>query len=191
MTLFKFGFVGERFLSFFSQNNSMHKKLVEAALFMTNKPLALRELSKIAGVKSLNYIREIIEELRAEYEGRAIEIIEFPDGWIMQVKDEFLDKVRHLTPYSDLSEGHKRALAIIAYKEPIKQSELIKIQGNKAYDYIKFLERKGLVKSEKEGRTKILMLTSEFERYFGESKHVIREKLRKHVSEEESGAGDD
>jgi len=161
----------------------MHKKLIEAALFMTNRPLKIKELSKIIDVNSLGYVREVIEELKNEYQERGIEIIEFPDGWMMHVRQEFLNKVKHLTPYSDLAEGHKRALAIIAYKEPIKQSELIKIQGNKAYNYIKFLEKKGLIKSEREGRTKTLMLTIEFERYFGDTRANIREKLMRRTSE--------
>ncbi len=161
----------------------MHKKLLEASLFMTNHPLKLNELSKIVGVKSLGYVRELIEGLKKEYAERGIEITEFPDGWMMQVKPEFLNKVKHLTPYSDLAEGHKRTLAIIAYKEPVKQSDLIKIQGNKAYNYIKFLEKKGLIKTEKEGRTKILGLTAEFERYFGDSRANIKEKLKKKAAE--------
>ena len=161
----------------------MHKKVVEAALFMTNKPLKLKEISRIVGVSSLGYVREVIEELKNDYRERGVEIIEFPDGWMMQVRQEFLNKVKHLTPYSDLGEGHKRALAIIAYKEPVKQSDLIRIQGNKAYTYIKLLEKKGLVKTEKEGRTKILMLTAEFERYFGDTRANIREKLMRRTSE--------
>ena len=88
-----------------------------------------------------------------------------------------------LTPYSDLSEGHKRTLALIVLKEPINQSEIIKIQGNKAYTYIKFLDAKGLIKKEKSGRTKILRLTQEFERYFGEEKSKIREKLIQSLGE--------
>ncbi|MCK4531484.1 MAG: SMC-Scp complex subunit ScpB, partial [Candidatus Aenigmarchaeota archaeon] len=93
------------------------------------------------------------------------------------VKTDLLPKVAHLTPYSDLKDGHKRTLALIAYKEPIKQSEIVRIQGNKAYSYIKLLTKKGLIKSEKEGRTRILMLTKEFERYFGEEKERIKEML--------------
>ncbi|MBN2101500.1 MAG: SMC-Scp complex subunit ScpB [Candidatus Aenigmarchaeota archaeon] len=161
----------------------MHKKVIEAALFMTNKPLKLKELSRIVGVSSLGYVREVIEGLKDEYKERGIDITEFPDGWMMHVKQDLLNRVKHLTPYSDLAEGHKRALAIIAYKEPLKQSDLIKIQGNKAYNYIKFLEKKGLIKSEKEGRTKTLLLTAEFERYFGDTRANIREKLMRRVSE--------
>jgi len=164
----------------------MHKNVIEAALFMTNRPLKLKELSRITGVNSLGYVREVIEELKSEYRERGIDIMEFPDGWMMHVKQNLLNKVKHLTPYSDLAEGHKRTLAIIAYKEPIKQSDLIKIQGNKVYNYLKLLEKKGLIKSEKAGRTKTLLLTSEFERYFGDTRANIREKLMRRVSENPS-----
>jgi segregation and condensation protein B len=76
-----------------------------------------------------------------------------------------------------MSEGCKRTLAIIAYKEPVSQSEIIKIQGNKAYTYLKRLQKMNLIKAEKNGRTKTLKLTQEFERYFGEEKEKIKEKL--------------
>lgn len=162
---------------------TMPKKLLEAALFMSPKPLTIEELSKLTGVASLGKIEEKLEELRKEYEGRGIEIIRSPEGWSMQVRSDVLPRVAHLTRYSDLKNGHKRALALIAYKEPIKQSEVVRIQGNKAYAYIKVLVKKGLVKAEKKGRTKVLMLTKEFERYFGKEKEKIREMLEEGIKE--------
>jgi segregation and condensation protein B len=153
------------------------KRLIEAALFMSSKPLTIEDLSKITGIASLGKIEERLEELRKEYEGRGFEIVRSPEGWSMEVRSEMLPKVAHLTRYSDLSGGQRRTLALIAYKEPVRQSEIVRIQGNKAYSYIKRLVKKGLVKSEKEGRTRILMLTREFERYFGEDKQRIKEML--------------
>lgn len=153
------------------------KKLLEAALFMSPKPLTLNDLAKITKVNSLGYVKNLLEELANEYSGSGLEISNNPQGWYMQVRQEVLPEVAHLTPYSDLSEGCKRTLAIVLYKEPVKQSEIIKMQGNKAYAYIKTLARKGLLSAEKEGRTKILKLTKEFERYFGERRDKIREEL--------------
>lgn len=160
----------------------MPKKLVEAALFMASKPLQTEQISKITGVP-LKEAQKILEELRKDYEKNAkgIEIIYMPDGWQMRVKPEILPKVAHLTPYSDLREGHKRTLALVAYKEPIKQSEIVKIQGNKAYNYIKFLRKKGLIKTEKEGRTIKISLTKEFERYLGIERSKIKEILQKEM----------
>ena len=160
----------------------MPKKIIEAALFMSSRPMTSEELSKITGHPA-DRVEEKLEELVKEYEGKGIEIIRNPEGWWMRVKPEILPKVSHLTPYSDLKDGHKRTLALVAYKEPIKQSEVVRIQGNKAYAYIKFLIKKGLIKSEKQGRTRILSLTKEFERYFGEERQRIKEMLEQAVKE--------
>lgn len=162
----------------------MHKKLVEAALFMTTKPLGLDELAKVTGLNSLGFVKQVLEELQKEYETRGMEIVNTPDGWLMQAKQEFLPKIAHLTPYHDLSEGTKRTLALVVYKEPIRQSNIIKTQGNKAYSYIKDLVKRGLVRAEKDGRTKLLYLTPEFERYFGEERTRIKEKMDIQVQKE-------
>ncbi len=154
-----------------------HEKILEAALFMSSRPLMLDDLGKILGVNSLGYVKEILERLQKEYADKGIEIVNTPQGWTMQVKPEFLGKVRHLTPYADMSEGSKRSLAIIAYKEPVQQSEIIKIQGNKAYSYLKALQKRNLIRAEKKGHTKVITLTNEFERYFGEEKERIKERL--------------
>lgn len=158
----------------------MSRKLIEAALFMSSRPMSAEEISKITGVTPGN-VGKMLEVLCREYAGEAkgVEIIRSPEGWEMRVKPELLPKVAHLTPYSDLRDGHKRTLALVAYKEPVKQSEVVRIQGNKAYSYIKFLRKKGLIKSEKEGRTMKLMVTKEFERYFGLEKERIKEMLNK------------
>jgi segregation and condensation protein B len=155
----------------------MHKKLAEAALFMATRPLGLDELGKIMGMNSLGFVKQVVEELQREYEGRGMEIVNTPDGWVMQAKQQLLPKIAHLTPYHDLSEGTKKTLALVVYKEPLKQSDIIKTQGNKAYSYIKDLVKKGLIKTEKDGRTKILHLTPEFERYFGEERNAVRQKM--------------
>jgi len=159
----------------------MQKKILEAALFISSRPLDLNDLAKILGVSSLGYVKQLIEDLQKEYAEKGIEIVKTPEGWQMQVKPEFLDKVSHLTPYSDLSEGCKRTLALVVYKEPVKQAEIIKIQGNKAYSYIKYLERKGLIKTEKVKNTKILRTTEEFEKYFGEEKEKIKEAINREL----------
>lgn len=151
--------------------------VVEAALFISPRPLMLDDMARVAGVNSLGYLKGLLQKLQEEYADRGIEIVNTSEGWQMQVKQDFLPMVAHLTPYSDLSEGCKRALALIVYKDPLKQSELIKIQGNKAYSYLKSLERRRLIKREPHGRTKLLKLTQEFERYFGEGKERVKEEL--------------
>ncbi len=154
------------------------KSVIEAALFITPNPLKLNELARLAGISSLGYLKDILEKLQKDYNGRGIEITATRDGWQMQVKPEYLSHVSNLTPYSDLSEGCKRTLALVVYKEPVTQAEIIRIQGNKAYTYIKQLKRRGLIRAEKKGRSRVIKLTQEFERYFGEEKEKIKEQLK-------------
>jgi len=157
--------------------SSDSRKLLEAALFMASEPLNMERLSKIVGIHSLGFLKQMLVDVTRDFEDRGFHIVENQEGFMFQVDGKFLQKVAKLTPYSDLPEGEKRCLAIVAYKEPVLQSEAIKMQGNKAYVYIKSLTRKGLIKAEKKGRTKVLSLTAEFERYFGEDKETIRDRL--------------
>jgi len=165
-----------------------NKRLIEAALFMASEPLGIEKLSKIVGIHSLGYLKDILTELEQEYSGKGFHLDNGADGWMFQVDNKFLPKVASLTPYSNLPEGWKRTLALVAYKEPIMQASVIKTQGNKAYTYIKHLVKRGLIKAEKQGRTKSLSLTQEFERYFGENKEAIREQLIKKIERKKSKA---
>jgi len=158
----------------------MSRKLIEAALFMSSRPMTAEEISKITSVP-LGSVEQNLRSLQKEYEDRGMEIIQNPEGWHMRVRPEFLPKVARLAPYSDLKDGHKRTLALVAYKEPIKQSEIVEIQGNKSYAYIRFLKKKGLIKTEKKGRTVNVTLTKEFERYFGADRQKIKAILENAV----------
>jgi segregation and condensation protein B len=160
------------------------KALLEAALFVSDKPLSLEILSNVIGANE-EEIKRLIEELKTdlEKEDHGIELVETPEGFELRLKPEYRDSVASLAPLADLGDGMMRTLGIIAIKQPIKQSIIVKYQGNKAYGYIKSLEEKGLIKTEKAGRTKICSLTSEFEKYFGKSadelKKILEEKVKK------------
>jgi len=153
--------------------------VIEASLFMSNRPLMLDELARISGINSLGYLKQLLDRLQKEYENRGMEIVSGRSGWKMQVRQHLLQHVAHLTPYSDIPEGCKRTLALIVYKEPMKQADLIRIQGNKAYSYIKELRKKGLVRTEKKSRTMLVKLTQEFERYFGDERKKIKDAMIK------------
>jgi segregation and condensation protein B len=156
------------------------KALVEAALFISENPLSLQKLSKICGISSEKELEDILNRIKKEFDdpSHGIELTITAEGYQFQVKDRFLEKVSGLTTYSDISRGALRTLSIVAIRQPILQSEIIKIQGNKAYNYIKNLENKGLIVTEKSGRTRLVKTTKEFERYFGKSLEEIKEKLK-------------
>lgn len=144
------------------------KSALEAALFMSNEPLSLEQLRKLTG-RGEDEIKTALDEMRSELENdaRGIHILETAAGYVMKVKPEFTNMVRSLSPYQDLSRGLLRVLALVAYKQPITQSQIVKVIGNRAYVYVKDLENRGLIKTVKQSRTKALIATKEFAEYFG------------------------
>jgi segregation and condensation protein B len=60
-----------------------------------------------------------------------------------------------------------KTAALIAYHQPIKQSELQEMFGSKVYDHVKVLNDLGLIKKREKGRTIVLTTTKQFSEYFG------------------------
>ena len=129
-----------------------------------------------------------------ESEDRGIFLAETLQGFQLRVKPEYISKVRHLTPYQDLRRGLLRVLALVAYKQPITQSDIVKVIGNRTYEYIRELESRGLIRSVKQGRTKALIPTKEFADYFGlerpEDVKKIFEKVKPEGAEKSKGITD-
>lgn len=156
------------------------KALVEAALFVSDKPLSIEKLSAMVHLPQ-DEVKTYLIRLQTDYriEDRGFELVETPEGYELRVKPQYREQVAKLAPFADLSEGMMRTLAIIAAKQPVKQSLIVKYQGNKSYAYIANLETKGLIKCEKFSRTKICTTTPEFEKYFGTSAEQIKAMLAK------------
>lgn len=145
------------------------EKIIEAALFMSPKPISLDELKNICLAESRIQTKALIEELIHFYKNRktALEIVELPIGYQMRVKEEYEDEVSHLATDSMFNKGVMKTLALIAYKQPIEQSLVVKYRNNKAYDHLKVLFENGFIKKEPKGRTYILSTTTKFIEYFG------------------------
>lgn len=160
--------------------------LIEAALFISSEPVTLRKLKKVSDVGKKE-VEESLDEIgeRFSQDFHGVELFESTEGYELRVKPEYLDDVSHLTPYSDLSRGQLKVLALVAFKGPIKQADIAKIIGNRAYSYIKDLEKKRLIRTEKHKRTKKLEITDEFKNYFGiEEREELESRLEEKLGEE-------
>ena len=156
------------------------RALLEAALFVSDKPITVEKLSAIVD-STQEEVKQIIAKIQQELakQDRGIELIETPEGYEFRIKAEFRGRVAKLAPFSDLGEGMLRTLAIVTVNQPVKQSIIVHYQGNKTYGYIVELEKKGLIKTEKFGRTKLVTTTDDFERYFGKSSEELKKMLEK------------
>jgi len=143
-------------------------KILEAIFFISGRFLTIQEIVSLSDLNPM-IIKELIEKIKEKYEKQdsAFEIIEKNGLWKMDVRQDFFYLINKLaTGSSEFSKAEQETLAIIAYKQPIKQSVIIKIRGNKAYDHIKKVLDLGLLKKKKEGHTHILTLSDEFYDYF-------------------------
>jgi segregation and condensation protein B len=145
------------------------EKIIEAALFMSSKALTIDELKQIALVESRLETKFLLEELMHFYNNRksSLEIVSLPVGYQMRVKEKYEDFVSQLATDSLFSKGVMKTLALIAYKQPIEQSLVVKYRNNKAYDHLKILFENGFIKKDPKGRTYTLTTTQKFIEYFG------------------------
>lgn len=159
-------------------------KKLEAVFFISGKFLNMQELISLTDLNPI-ILRELIDKLREKYENNdsAIEIVEKNGLWKMDVRQEFTSIINKLaTGSSEFTKAEQETLAIIAYKQPIKQSVIIKIRGNKAYDHVKKFSSLGLIKKKKSGHTNELTLSDDFYDYFG-----VVEKEKESSGEEKIG----
>jgi segregation and condensation protein B len=152
--------------SLFDEKELEAQEKVEASLFIAGKFLNIQELVMLTDVNPL-MLKEILHRLEKKYKEGAIKIINRNNSWKMDVAEKYHSVVNKLaTGNAEFTKAEQETLAVIAYKQPIKQSVVIKIRGNKAYDHIhKFIET-GLVVAKREGHTKILSLSEDFYEYF-------------------------
>jgi segregation and condensation protein B len=163
-------------------------KRLEAVFFVSGRFLNMQELVSLSDLNPV-IIKTFIEKLQEKYEkdNSALEIIEKNEMWKMDVKREYSSIVNKLaTGSSEFSKAEQETLAIIAFKQPIKQSVIIKIRGNKAYDHIKRFAELNLIKKKKAGHTSELTLSDDFYDYFSVSEGSSLQEIGNKAEEEKS-----
>ncbi len=163
-------------LGFNEKEPDMLKK-IEAVLFLSAKFLSLEELVRTTGINPI-LLKELIVKLHEKYQKQNSSLVivhrktEFGDSFKMDVKKEFHTLINKIaTGETEFTKAEQETLAIIAYKQPIKQSVLVKIRGNKAYDHIKHFIQMGLIKTKKSSRTIEVSLSDKFYDYFNINKN--------------------
>lgn len=144
------------------------KRIIEAALFMSSKPLEINDLARISGIGAVGFVESLIKQLQEEYErnGSALQIY-FENGkYIMRVRSEYEKEVSGLAKESEISKGALKTLAVIAKNDGMKQSKIVEMLGTTVYDHVKELVEKEFITADKQGRTRVLKTTSRFKEYF-------------------------
>ena len=97
--------------------------------------------------------------------------------WKLTTREEYGNLVRKIVSETELTKSQMETLAVIAFKYPIKQSDLIKIRTNKAYDHLMELEKAGFITRQRYGRSKLIKLTDKFFEYFDLPREKLKERF--------------
>ena len=163
--------------------------LLEATLFGAGKSMTVSELSESLGYdedEMLDSLYSLRSTLKRRRRG-ALQIAEVGNRWAIEVKPDIAE---HLPKEAktELPKKLLKAASLIAYHQPMAQSRLIELLGQKAYDYVRELAQYGMIDRRKDGNTRRLTTTRRFSESFG-CPYTDRKKVREWFREQVQNTG--
>lgn len=150
--------------------------VVEALLFVNEKPVALEQMKKVMETVTLGEIKKVIAIIEEEYQQRqsGMKIVEIAGGYQMLSNPHYAGYIRsfYKTKHKEkLSRPALETLAIIAYKQPVTRGDIELIRGVNSDGVVAHLLSKELIKEvgrkEVPGRPFLYGTTKQFLEYFG------------------------
>lgn len=152
------------------------KKVLETALLCAHEPLSISDMKKLyvenEGAQEevgADTIKSMLEELRADWADRGIEIVSLSTGWRFQSRPEMKKYLERLNPEKPpkYSRATLETLAIIAYRQPVTRGDIEEIRGVTVNSQtIKMLEDRGWIESighrDVPGRPALFATTKQF-----------------------------
>jgi segregation and condensation protein B len=151
-------------------NTQEAKIVLETALLTAQQPLPLSELRRLfADELNADTLRALLDELRADWNGRGIELVTLASGWRFQSAPSMRPYLDRLNPEKPpkYSRAVLETLAIIAYRQPVTRGDIEEIRGvTVSSQVIKALEDRGWVETighrEAPGRPALFATTRHF-----------------------------
>ena len=128
---------------------SYAKRVLETALLTSSEPLSLADLKKLFDEDlASDTLRNILEDLRTDWDGRGIELVSVASGWRFRARPEsqkYLDRLNPQKP-PKYSRAVLETLAIIAYRQPVTRGDIEEIRGvTVSSNILKSLESRGWI----------------------------------------------
>lgn len=143
------------------------KLAVEAVLFSSSRALAVREVATAVGAEPRK-VKHALSGLKREYAKRqtSLEVAKIGTRWTLQLKNRFVPVAAGYAS-TKIPKNLLKTIALIAYHQPLKQSELLNMVGQKVYDHVHALQDLHVVRYIPWGNSKILFTTHRFSEIFG------------------------
>lgn len=155
------------------------KKKIEAVLFAVGDRIEEQKLASHVNL-DLNTTRNLLKQLKKDYEQKnsAFILSNQANTWKLTVGEKYMDTVLNIMPHTELSRAIMSSLAVIAWKAPVLQSDVVDIRGNKCYSHIKELVEMGYITKKPHGRSYMIKLAQRFYEYFDlNGKQEVKEKF--------------
>lgn len=152
------------------------KAAVEAALFASERPLTLAQLTAALEGAERKVVHQVLDELRAEYDeqARGFRLAEIAEGWQLLTRPSHAGVIRRLHRIKSsnrLTRPALETLAIISYKQPLTKAEIESIRGVGSDGVMQNLLERRLVRTvgrkDAVGRPLLYGTTREFLQAFG------------------------
>jgi len=125
------------------------KRILEAALLASPEPVAPAELARLfEDAVGPDTLRRLLGELREEWSGRAVELVNLASGWRFQTRADFQPFLERLNPEKPprYSRAVMETLAIIAYRQPVTRGDIEEIRGvSVSAQIVQTLEARGWI----------------------------------------------
>ena len=108
------------------------KGILEAALLTAGEPVAVAQLAKLFEPPlETDIVRKLLDELRDDWAGKSIELVQIASGWRFQGKPAIQSYLDRLSPEKPprYSRATMETLAIIAYQQPVTRGDIESIRG--------------------------------------------------------------
>jgi segregation and condensation protein B len=106
--------------------------ILEAALLTAGEPVSLTQLSKLFEPPlEPDVVRKLLDDLRAAWSGRSVELAQVASGWRFQARREVQPFIDRLSPERPprYSRAVMETLAIVAYQQPVTRGDIESIRG--------------------------------------------------------------
>lgn len=159
------------------QLKGLRRNLIEGALYAAGRPLDVEELSTKLEIPKKE-VEELVKIVAFDYLERegALIVAQIGEKYQMQLRPELTETVSKFAKGGAIAERYLRTLTVIALKQPILKSTIIKIRGSGAYEHVKYLLDNDLITAVKKGRSAELNTTDKYADMFGLPKNKLELK---------------
>lgn len=108
------------------------KQVLETALLTSLEPLSPAQMGKLfEPALDGDFVRRMLDELRGDWTGRGVELVQLATGWRFQSRRELRVYLDRLSPEKPprYSRSAMETLAIIAYRQPVTRGDIEAIRG--------------------------------------------------------------